>query len=199
VHLFGFAGDVDQDTFVKIVRQGVAARVANGNDYGITRTFFSTLSAMSREDYNLILEESFPTWFVRSFRRLPATEGAFREKLAKKLTETGSWASEFDITIVKHILKELKKKLVIFNDRPPKSSYAFDKARNTLYLLNKHEVHYNAIIPQVTKKGDAQSKSSKSPCAQHKLRNPNTGRCVSKTSCKGWEIRAKQLEGARNV
>ena len=60
---------------------------------------------MSREDYILILDSSFPSWFARAFRRLPKTKVEFRERLAKRLIETGAWAFEFDIRVISNRVK----------------------------------------------------------------------------------------------
>lgn len=197
------SSSIDEDAFVVFFRKGLAERIIANKDYGVIHDVYITLQGLSKQDYRVILESSFPSWFVRKFgKNLPPKEEDFRVSFATSVSETKSnWASEIEVTVVKEIFKrEMKANFIVFNS-PPKKTYPFLKSG--WYLLNRGEVHYNAIIVKFAndttspKKSKMRMKNIASPkqkeCKATHVLNPETKRCVLRNSCKGYEIIVKQL------
>jgi hypothetical protein len=189
-----FVTPSSENDFVQRVRDALSARILSKNDGGIVKDVYQNLKIIQPRDYKAIMTTSFPTWFVSTFKKLPSSEQEFRKEFAQGMVNMSSWASEIEVRIVNDFLKrEMKMPLVIFNS-PPRPEYAFKK--NTMYLLNKNELHYNAIIVTMEQKPHVKVTIIHG-CKESQVLNPATGRCVSKTSCKGYEVRLRTLESRR--
>lgn len=179
-----------QTQFVQHFRLGLSKRIVDQKDYGVIKDVYTNLKAMDSKNYKEIMTSSFPSWIVREFKQLPKTEASFRKAFAQGVLSMSAWASEIEVRIVNEILKkELKSRLGVFNS-PPRSSFQFKK--NVLYLINRDELHYNAIVIE-----DKDLKEKRTDCSEDQIRNPDSNRCVSRSSCKGWEVRARASEKKR--
>lgn len=167
-----------EEEFVSMMRILLAKLIVEKKDWGIIHDVYQNLKHLDKRDYTSILKTSFPSWFVAMFRTLPKTEQVFRNKFANGILSKSNWVSEIEVTIVAKMLQETKFYLHIFTGKSlPNKRFAF--APKGLYLLNLNEVHYNAIIPDL---------SSNKVCMEGKILNPVTYRCVLQTSCKGYEV-----------
>jgi hypothetical protein len=169
-----------EDEFVETMRKLLVNIIIQKKDWDIVHNVYQNLKLMKRIDYITIIQTSFPPWFVSSFSYLPKTEWDFRKKFAQGVLEKSHWVSEIEVAIVSKMISELKYNLHIFN-RLPRKDFAFEP--RGLYLLNRNEVHYNAIIVDYSKASPLPKK-----CNNGYILNPKTHRCVSNTSCKGYEV-----------
>jgi len=135
----------DEDRFVKQVRHRLSIIIKNRDDHNIIKSIYKTLKAYDEESYALVLE-SLPSWLQKEFPSKPESLKAFRTVIAKRIAHMKSWASEIDIRLFTLLFEKCLKgyKLFIFNGVPKQSSFKPEK--NTLYLINIGEVHYNYIV-----------------------------------------------------
>uniref|UniRef100_A0A6C0BF96 OTU domain-containing protein n=1 Tax=viral metagenome TaxID=1070528 RepID=A0A6C0BF96_9ZZZZ len=168
-----------EEEFVETMRKLLVNLIIQKKDWDIVHNVYQNLKLLKRTDYITIIQTSFPTWFVSSFSYLPKTEWDFRKKFAQGVLVKSHWVSEIEVAIVAKMISELKYNLQIFN-KLPRKDFVFEP--RGLYLLNRNEVHYNAIIVDNTK----EKKEKK--CNEGQILNPKTRRCVSQTSCKGYEV-----------
>lgn len=193
----GYTKTFTEDDFVNHARQGISNLIQEQKDYGELHSIFKHLSELDKVDYKEILNSSFPTWFTTTFNKLPKSESSFRKKFAAGITSMDHWASEIDIRIISNLLKkELHLDLIIFNNIP---SAKQQFKPNAIYLLNRSEFHYNAIIPkpaitnsnaktQLSNIHKQSTKQKTKECPSTHILNPKTSRCVKKSSCKGYEV-----------
>jgi len=191
---------LNEEEFVVFCREMMSKRIYLQKDYDTVKHAYEALKAVDRDDYLAIINSSFPTWFTRSFTTLPKTQDAFRKELAKAVLVKSHWVSQIEVTIMKEILKkELSINLVIFHGSPLKT-YKFHK--NAVYLINRGEVHYNALVTEISSNSSKKPKKPKKPkqlkmvkskkeCPATHVLNPASNRCVSRTSCKGYEVLVK--------
>lgn len=176
----------DEEGFVRQVRDTLAYMVLQREDRGIMTNIFEHLKELSSADYKQVITSSFPAWFVAAFRKLPKTENVFRDKFAEGVRKVTSWASEIEVRLLKlAIERDGKYELVILNT-PPTSTTRFKK--RGVYVLNLGEAHYNAVLISTSK-----AKVTKE-CKQDQIYNEKTRRCVSRKSCKGYELLVKHYE-----
>lgn len=189
-----------EEEFVIQIREGLSNLILENKDEDEIKSIFNHLHELETRDYKEILNSSFPTWFQHAFQKLPKSERNFRKKFATGIRSMDSWASEIDIRIIsKYLSKDLHMDLMILNNIPS-SKQTFKP--NAVYLLNRSELHYNAIIPKANRRpipirpspNTSRPKTSKSSaeCKPTHILNPKTKRCVKKTSCKGYEVLANQ-------
>jgi hypothetical protein len=157
----------------------------------------------------MLLESSFPKWFVTRFKRsLPASELIFRKQYAKGILEKSNWVSEIEVRLLSlYMKKNYKLNIKVYNKPPPPRRI---NKPNTISVLNKGEYHYNAIIsvdtptqhtpktpqtptPKPTTKQTPKPTTKSKECPSSHIRNPKTNRCVSRTSCKGYEVIASTV------
>jgi hypothetical protein len=134
------------------------------------------------------VKSSFPSWFATAFRTLPKSESTFRAKLAQGMRKTSSWASEIEVRLLQMKLGKLA--LVVLNTVPKKIKFK----KRAIYVLNIGEAHYNAILV-TAKKIEKTAKE----CKEDKVYNETTKRCVSRTSCKGYETLVRNYEKMLNI
>lgn len=171
-----------EDRFVRFLRSQLARRIAVKDDMNLISEIYNHLSSLDEETYQAITY-SFPEWFQETFPDgMPKTETTFRNKVVKQLTNPYNWAGQIEVTLAQQIFKQLLDINIHIFNHPPKTSYRFEA--NKLYLLNKGEVHYVAILPEY------KNPVTKS-CPPEKILNKLTNRCVLRTSCKGLEIIVK--------
>lgn len=177
-----------EDKFVRFLRSQLAKRIVKKDDMNMISEIYNHLQTLDEQTYQAIIH-SFPEWFQESFPDgMPKTETTFRNKIVKQITNVYNWAGQIEVTLTQQIFTQvLDINIHIFN-HSPKTTYRF--ATNTLYLLNKGEVHYVAILPQYK---TTQATSTKM-CPPEKILNKLTNRCVLRTSCKGLEIIVKKYE-----
>ena len=138
-----------EDNFVLMLRRGIALRMVKHKDYNVVSGMHQRIREYDDDVLDSIFE-SYPSWFVRNYRKQGKrmTLNQFRNALAKDITEKHHWAFELDVWIITSILeKELKMRLGVFYHRPPND---FKFRKNTLYVINEHETHYNAVVPKLT-------------------------------------------------
>jgi hypothetical protein len=163
-----------EDAFVKKLREVVSKMALTDK---IMKDIYNNLKAMDKRSYKMAIQSSFPSWFSKMFKVLPSTEEEFRKKYSNGVKMMSNWASEVDIRLVKIFMRKiLRMKLIVVN-KPPEKNLIIKKSE--VYVLNRGEVHYNAII---------------FICEDKKIMNPKTQRCVKQNSCKGYEIRALALK-----
>jgi hypothetical protein len=156
---------------------------------------YTNLKTLSSQDYKMLLESSFPKWFVTRFKRsLPASESIFRKQYAKGILEKSNWVSEIEVRLLSLYMKKNYKLNIKVYNKPPRRI----NKTNTISVLNKGEYHYNAIISvdtptQHTPKTPQSPKTKPKECPSTHIRNPKTNRCVSRTSCKGYEVIASTV------
>lgn len=174
-----------EDKFVRFIRNVLAKKIATKEDMNLISEIYNHLSSLDEATYNAIVY-SFPEWFSETFPDgIPKTETTFRNKVVKQITNAYNWAGQLEVTLTQQIFKQLLEiEIHIFNHQP-KITYRFSPDK--IYILNKGEVHYNAIIP-----GFKQPTPSFKVCPQDKILNKLTNRCVLRTSCKGLEIIVKE-------
>lgn len=170
----------DETDFVKFLRTVLSKRIQSKDDMGVVQEIYAHLSTLDEDTYNVMLESSFPDWFVEEFKTLPAKETTFRNKIEKAVKDLTNWAGQLEITLTQQLFSQLVGiHIHIFNHKPA-ANYRFKK--DTIYLLNVREVHYNAIIPATKKSISVKS------CPEGKIINPLSGRCVLKSSCIGLKV-----------
>lgn len=181
-----------EEEFVESIRSVLSKLITDKNDKNMVHEVYNNLRVLSKSDYKEIVHSSFPAWFTSSFSTLPKTEQEFRTKFARGVAVKSNWVSEIEVAIVAKILYELKYHLHIFNNVPSKD-FAFK--HNAIYLLNRGEVHYNVLIVDDNDYGSKdrdikkqKAKEKEKICKDGTILNPETKRCVSQTSCKGYEI-----------
>lgn len=174
-----------EDKFVRFIRNLLAKKIAQKDDMNMITEIYDHLSSLDESTYEAIIY-SFPDWFKETFPDgMPKKEVTFRNRVVKAVTNFYNWAGQIEVTLTQQIFKQhLNIDIHIFNHQP-KPSYKFDQQK--LYVLNKGEVHYNAILPQYKQ---AQPKTK--TCSPEKILNRLTNRCVLRTSCKGLEIIVKE-------
>jgi hypothetical protein len=166
--------------FVKNARETLAHIILHKKDRGVIKNLYKHLQTLDKATYKTILDTSFPSWFVRSFRTLPNTEIDFREKLAKNVMIKTHWVSEVEVTLIKRVIESKSSwrlRIINNNDQIPKTP----TKKREIVIINVNEVHYMALLPIKT-------------CPEKtKILNPQTNRCVNKTSCKGFELQLQAM------
>ena len=172
---------IDDDTeFSTFLRQKVSQQIQEKDDMNIIHEIYTHLATLSKEDYTEVLD-AFPRWFEEEFESLPTKENIFRNKFAKGMRKLSNWACQIDISLTQQIFsQQLGINIHIFNQKPAQT-YRFK--RDTIYILNLDEAHYNAIIPN-TKHKVTEVKY----CKEDKILNPLTGRCVLRKGCTGLRV-----------
>lgn len=165
--------------FVKGVRSSISEMISQSKDKGVVKKVYQYLLTLDKETYATMLDTTFPTWFAKYFAKIPKNEVSFREKLAKGVSKTTHWVSEIEVTLVKKLIETRSTwRLVVLNNneqakRTPK--------KREIVIINVNEIHYKALLP--LKK-----------CPEiTKILNPQTNRCVNKSSCKGFELQLKAM------
>lgn len=172
--------DPGENGFVKLTREALSECIQKKEDRGVIKKVYQTLRVLNKEDYNIIVASSFPSWFASTFRSLPPSEETFRDKFAKKILKKTSWVSEIEVTLIRKMIHVRSNwRLVILNSKPTEK---WTPKPNEIYVLNLNETHYNAILVIKEKQ-----------CASDKIFNKDTNRCVSKTSCKGYELQLAEI------
>ena len=103
---------------------------------------------MTSEDKSIV-NEGFPTWFVRQIGRKMITdsssisENKFREIIADSVLIKSNWVSQIEVDIFTRLLKKNNHVLYIFNHKG--SMKNIDHSPASIYILNMGESHYNAI------------------------------------------------------
>ena len=178
-----------EDAFVSAYRQHLAYIIRRNQDFKVSSKVYKELRDLADADYKLILKSSFPRWFQTRFKTLPPNLSDFKKQFAEGVTQMSNWASEIDVRITKELVRSRLGglELVIMNQNPPKD---FKPQRKTLYLINKNEVHYNALVSlkQVTKSPQQPTTTPKRCDPATKILNPKSNRCVLKTSCTGLRV-----------
>lgn len=175
-----------EEEFVGFVRERLAKLIETKEDADIIESVYNNLKTFGKPDYKVVLSSSFPSWFRAAFKTLPKSEGTFREKFAAGVRDKSSWASEIEVRILRdHFERDGKYQLVILNKRP---SPRMKLNKRTIYVLNIGELHYNAVLPS----SKVKEEDSEASCPPQKVMNPETKRCVSRESCKGYEILLKE-------
>jgi hypothetical protein len=152
-----------EDEFVVAIRCHISGLIREEKDKKHIHKLFEKLREDDTDTYRLILE-GMPSWFVRKFPRQPKDEAMFREAIAHAVSRPSSWASEIDIPIFMRLFNRAMKQQVAL-----RIVYAVPRRleRNTLYILNLDELHYNYVVDTRVKQ-----------CPASKIRNPDTLRCV---------------------
>ena len=182
----------DEDAFVVAVRAALA-RIIRGPpaDSPLITEIYDTMKTLNASNYRAITRTTFPGWFTREFVKIPRSESEFRERYAAGIEKISSWAGEIEYRLLSELLyKRLKIRLVVFNS-PPKSTRLFKK--NCLYLLNRGEAHYNAIIIEWAEKEAKKPIDKTKVCRANQILNPATKRCVLRESCTGYKVLVKEL------
>lgn len=178
----GSSKDDGEESFVRATRALLSDVISTGKDGRIIKNVYNHLKTLDHVTYKEIITSSFPSWFVKSFKKLPETEQEFRATIAKKVLHNSNWVNEIEVRIAQYLIKKQSKwRLEVIHNKPDKKTW--NPSANTIYVLNLREAHYNAIIL---------TKNIKT-CASGKVLNQDTNRCISNASCKGYEIMYKQL------
>jgi hypothetical protein len=206
---------VSEDKFVALARRYISRRVLKENDGGVVKEVYNHLYSLEKENYAAVMV-AFPSWFRKRFRKLPKDEDTFRTAFAQAILETENWVSEIEIRILLWVLSTTSIQLEIVNTKPKGTQRKWNA--NTMYVWNRNEAHYLAILPKRHSSSSKQSnnlllqakvkpvaKSSVSVimktmakarknCEDGSLHNPATKRCVKATSCKGYELQADMFK-----
>ena len=174
-----YTPSITENEFVKEVRKSLQEIISTSKDKGIVKDIYQHLKTLDKASYDTMLDSTFPDWFVKYFSKLPSSEAAFREKLAKGASMKSHWVSEIEVTIIKALIETRSSwRLVVYNNN--EQAKGTPKPRH-IYIINEGEIHYKALIPRkVCSKKDT-------------ILNPQTNRCVKKTSCKGFELQLNTL------
>lgn len=144
----------DEESFVRFMRKALKFIIEREKDDGYIDRLYENLKLLDKEDYKEVIQTSFPDWFVSLFPKLPKTVNVFRKKLAREENVITNWVAEIEVSIVKQIIEKYNRyTLQILNTRP--SSKQFETKENVIYLLNKGESHYNAIVIRQDNKASA--------------------------------------------
>ena len=172
--------EVTEDAFVTLARTFLSNTIIAHKDAKVIHNTFKYLKEQVKDRDTFELQmESFPSWWKRTFKITKwkqMKEEEFRSTIAEEVLKKANWVSEMEVTIIKGIIKRRAKiELKVLNDKIPKTLQ-----KDVIYVLNLDEVHYNAVVPRVVTPKKCEESS--------KLMNPETKRCVGKTSCKGYEV-----------
>ena len=183
--------------FVRLARMALSHAIRNKKDATIIHESYQVFKALSKEDYKIMLNSSFPSWFQRAFAKLPSTEQEYREGFAKHTLSLSSWVSELEVHITKAFLAKCKIQLHVFNKQGSPRRFK-DYKSGVIYLLNQNEIHYNSVLVTLQQKKKqiiTPTKQTAKTCPEGKILNPLTNRCLLQHSCKGYEVQFKQLIG----
>lgn len=156
----------NEDVFVVELRKYISSIITQKKDGNHIHNIFTTLREVDSMTYKEILN-GMPSWFVRLHPNRPRDEDVFRENVATSVRRINAWASQVDIPIFMTIFNKCFKRhvtLTILNDIPAKMLMR----KNTLFVLNLGEAHYNYIIYKRVHE-----------CDHMKFRNPSTSRCIN--------------------
>jgi hypothetical protein len=133
----------DVNLFIKNARRQLARSIAEDKDTRAVSRIYATFASIDKESYAAIIRTSFPSWFARHLKLLPASETRFREVLAKAIRVRTNWVSQIEVEIVTRWAKRCGLELVILNQEPTDPLVA---RKTTLYLLNVDEQHYKYMV-----------------------------------------------------
>lgn len=135
---------INEDVFVRSIRNILSRQIrVSKND--LVTDIYRNLYDIKQNDSETFFQmmNAFPCWFVTSFRNFPSTEREFRRVLSSHIKKFQSWVSEIEVRLTQeYFSKNHNIKIVILNSIP--NNLRFRK--NTIYLLNIGENHYNSII-----------------------------------------------------
>lgn len=175
---FQISSNASEDEFILALRQFLSQNVAKGNDFNMIHDIYAYLKDLDNDTFDAYMD-SASEWFVETVKPMPTSEKTFRQRVSKGLQQIGNWANQLELDLIRAFLNKSKISIHVCNSENTAKRFftSLSKAdKNTLYILNKDEVHYNAII------------------LDEMILNPATNRYVSKHSCKGYELRAKHAE-----
>lgn len=180
--------DYTQDEFVLQYRKLLANVIRRGRDSKITSQVYKQFKQLDTEDYALVIKSSFPRWFQSRFKTMPSTSKDFKTSFAEGVTYMSHWASEIEVRITQYILRDrIGMELQVLNHLPAAND--FKPKPKTLYVINRDEIHYNALVVSAKAKTSKPKPQPKiKQCDAQKILNPKSNRCVLKTSCTGLRV-----------
>lgn len=181
----------DEDAFVLEVRVAIARMIEQHEDNGLVSDVYQNLKSVNAASYKFMARSTFPQWFMRAFPSIPSSERQFRERLSEEIRKMSSWAGEIEYRLLRDVLKKkLKMHLIVLNSSP-RTMKVFKK--NALYLINRGEAHYNALLVDFVDEGSAKKEKKEKRCTAQQVYNPVTRRCVSRDSCTGYKVIADRV------
>ena len=198
--------DIKEDAFVVLVRDFLSKVIKSKKDAKVIGSIYKNLKTQNKENLDLVIE-GMSTWMqkiVKSSKWSKMTASKFREEIAEEVLKKNNWVSEMEVEIVKNILKRRADiDLRVLNSQLPKTL-----PKDVIYVMNIDEIHYNAVVRKsrvvnsVSSNGSSSDSSGKKNtikskrvlCDKNKILNPKTNRCVSKTSCKGFEVMYYEMQ-----
>ena len=135
---------VDEDAFVKSFRRFIRRNLDADQEQYIDEVY-SYLKSIEKEIFRAVVDAS-PEWFQCAFtwRRFSKMElGDFKTKLLKGAGRWGNWVGQMEHNLVAIALRNrFQINLEVINSLTPR----FRPKPETLYLLNRGEIHYNYVL-----------------------------------------------------
>ena len=135
----------DEDEFVQLIRYYYSDKILNDENL-ITTNLYAYLKEQYEKDrktYRIITRNSIP--WMNKLKKFP-NFNKFKEMFANKLKQTSYWIGAWEYEFLQIQMEKCTNMIIyIFNDRIDED-FVFEK--NTVYLINLSEKHYNYIIPK---------------------------------------------------